>query len=139
MTKLIIDISKYVLLVLIALHALQSYIISKKKNEEAREFLFLRQNVLMFAIHFIAVTVFYLKMDESTLFYFYGAQAMLSRSSAGAFPESLSQGIKASGQQYVYADHHWLYHARPVSLTISPRSSLKFWRLPRCWLLSFRF
>ena len=48
----------------------------KKKNEEAREFLFLRQNVLMFAIHFIAFTVFYLKMDESTLFYFYGAQAI---------------------------------------------------------------
>lgn len=76
MTKLIIDISKYVLLVLIALYALQSYIIFKKKNEEAREFLFLRQNVLMFAIHFIAFTVFYLKMDESTLFYFYGAQAI---------------------------------------------------------------
>ena len=31
MTKLIIDISKYVLLVLIALYALQSYIIFKKK------------------------------------------------------------------------------------------------------------
>ena len=76
MTKLIIDISKYVLLVLIALYALQSYIIFKKKNEDAREFLFLRQNVLMFAIHFIAFTVFYLKMDESTLFYFYGAQAI---------------------------------------------------------------
>lgn len=76
MTKLIIDISKYVLLVLIALYALQSYIIFKKKNEDAREFLFLRQNVLMFAIHFIAFTVFYLKMDESTLFYFYGAQTI---------------------------------------------------------------
>ena len=76
MTKLIIDISKYVLLVLIALYALQSYIIFKKKNEDAREFLFLRQNVLMFTIHFIAFTVFYLKMDESTLFYFYGAQAI---------------------------------------------------------------
>ncbi len=76
MIKLIIDISKYVLLVLIALYALQSYIIFKKKNEDAREFLFLRQNVLMFAIHFIAFTVFYLKMDESTLFYFYGAQVI---------------------------------------------------------------
>lgn len=31
MTKLIIDISKYVLLVLIALYALQSYIIFKKR------------------------------------------------------------------------------------------------------------
>ena len=38
--------------------------------------MFLRQNVLMFAIHFIAFTVFYLKMDESTLFYFYGAQVI---------------------------------------------------------------
>lgn len=76
MTKLIIDISKYVLLVLISLYTLQSYIIFKKKNEDAREFLFLRQNVLMFAIHFVAFTVFYLKMEEPTLFYFYGAQAI---------------------------------------------------------------
>ena len=48
MTKLIIDISKYVLLVLIALYALQSYIIFKKKNEDAREFLFLTAAVLRF-------------------------------------------------------------------------------------------
>ena len=38
MTKLIIDISKYVLLVLIALYALQSYIIFKKKNEDEGNF-----------------------------------------------------------------------------------------------------
>ena len=36
MTKLIIDISKYVLLVLIALYALQSYIIFKKKRMRTR-------------------------------------------------------------------------------------------------------
>lgn len=76
MTKLIIDISKYVLLVLISLYTLQSYIVFKQKNEDAREFLFLRQNVLMFAIHFVAFTVFYLKVEEPTLFYFYGAQAI---------------------------------------------------------------
>lgn len=116
MTKLIIDISKYVLLVLIALYALQSYIIFKKKNEDAREFLFLRQNVLMFAIHFIAFTVFYLKMDESTLFYFYGAQAIYLGAVLVLFLESLPQGFEASGQQHVHADHDRLYHADPYIL-----------------------
>lgn len=76
MTKLIIDISKYVILILTAIYTMQSYVVFKKKSDEAKEFLFLRQNVLMFAIHFVAFTAFYLKMEEPTLFYFYGAQAI---------------------------------------------------------------
>jgi len=76
MTKLIIDIAKYLLLILIFAYTLQSYIVFKQKDQEAREILFLRQNVLMFAIHFVAYTVFYLKVEEPTLFYFYGAQAI---------------------------------------------------------------
>ena len=76
MTKLIIDISKYILLILIAIYTFQSYSVFKKKDEDAKEFLFLRQNALMFAIHFVAFVVFYLRMEEPTLFYFYGAQAI---------------------------------------------------------------
>ena len=32
-----------------------------KKDDEAREYLFLRQNMLMFAMHFVAYTVLYLE------------------------------------------------------------------------------
>ena len=76
MTRLIIEISKYVLIALIVLYTLQCYLAFVKKDEDSREFLFLRQNVVMFCIHFVAFMVFYLKMERPILLYFYGAQVL---------------------------------------------------------------
>lgn len=76
MTRLIIEISKYVLIALIVLYTLQCYLAFVKKDEDSREFLFLRQNVVMFCIHFVAFMVFYLKMERPMLLYFYGAQVL---------------------------------------------------------------
>ena len=75
-TRLIIEVSRYVLLVLILVYTLQSFIIFRKRDEEAREFLFLRQNVVMFCIHFIAFMVLYLKIEENQLLIYYGAQVI---------------------------------------------------------------
>ena len=76
MTRLIIEVSRYVLIGLLLLYTLQSFIAFLRKSEEAREFLFLRQNVLMFCIHFVAFMVLYLKMEEAQLLFFYGAQVI---------------------------------------------------------------
>ena len=59
-----------------ALYTLQCYTVFGKKDEDAREYLFLRQNMLMFAMHFVAFTVLYLQRTELTLLLFYGAQAL---------------------------------------------------------------
>ena len=75
MVKLIVEFSKYVLIFLIVIYTLQSILIFAKRNEEAREFLFLRQNVVMFCIHFVAFMVLYLQMEEAQLLIFYGEQA----------------------------------------------------------------
>ena len=48
MDKLIIEFSKYVLITLMVIYTLQSILIFAKRSEEAREFLFIRQNVVMF-------------------------------------------------------------------------------------------
>ena len=76
MTNLIIQVSKYLIIILMALYTLQCYTVFGKKDEDAREYLFLRQNLLMFAMHFVAFTVLYLQQTELTLLLFYGAQAL---------------------------------------------------------------
>ena len=76
MTRLIIEVSRYVLIGLILIYTLQSFLIFRKKSDDAREFLYLRQNVVMFCIHFVAFMVLYLKMEEPTLLYFYAAQVI---------------------------------------------------------------
>lgn len=74
MVNLIIQFSKYAIILLMAIYTLQSYIVFSKKDEDDKEFLFLRQNLMMFMIHFIAFVVMYLEMEEQELFFFYGAQ-----------------------------------------------------------------
>ncbi len=76
MTNLIIQVSKYLIIVLMALYTFQCYTVFQKKDEEAREYLFLRQNMLMFFMHFVAFTVLYLEMAQTTVLMFYGAQVI---------------------------------------------------------------
>ncbi len=76
MTNLIIQVSKYLIIILMALYTFQSYTVFHKKDDEAREYLFLRQNLLMFVMHFVAFTVLFLEMSETTLLIFYGAQVI---------------------------------------------------------------
>lgn len=74
MTNLIIQVSKYLIIILMALYTFQCFTVFHKKDDEAREYLFLRQNMLMFAMHFVAFTVLYLEKTELTVLMFYGAQ-----------------------------------------------------------------
>lgn len=76
MTNLIIQVSKYLIIVLMALYTFQCYTVFHKRDEEARDYLFLRQNMLMFFMHFVAFTVLYLEMAENTVLIFYGAQVI---------------------------------------------------------------
>lgn len=76
MTNLIIQVSKYLIIILMALYTFQCFTVFQKKDDEAREYLFLRQNMLMFAMHFVAYTVLYLEKPELSLLLFYGAQVI---------------------------------------------------------------
>lgn len=76
MTNLIIQVSKYLIIILMALYTFQCFTVFQKKDDEAREYLFLRQNMLMFAMHFVAYTVLYLEKPELSVLLFYGAQVI---------------------------------------------------------------
>lgn len=74
MYNMIIEFSKYAILLLMAIYTMQSYVVFSKKNEEDKEFLFLRQNLMMFLIHFVAFVMMYMETEEMQLFFLYGAQ-----------------------------------------------------------------
>ncbi len=74
MISLIIQFSKYAIILLMAIYTMQSYIVFAKKDEEDKEFLFLRQNLMMFMIHCISFIVMYLRTADMQLIFFYGAQ-----------------------------------------------------------------
>lgn len=74
MVSLIIQFSRYAIILLMAIYTMQSYIVFGKRDEEDKDFLFLRQNLMMFMIHFIAFVIMYLKTQDRDLFFFYGAQ-----------------------------------------------------------------
>ena len=75
MSNLIIQISRYLIIILMALYTFQCFSVLRQKDEEDRNFIFLRQNVLMFFLHFVCFTVLYLEIDDIRVLYFYGAQA----------------------------------------------------------------
>ena len=76
MMNLIIQISKYLILLLMALYTLQCFTVFRLRDEEAKRYLFLRQNMLMFSMHFVAFMVLYLELTETTILLFYGAQVL---------------------------------------------------------------
>ena len=76
MTNLVIQVSKYLIIILMALYTFQSYTVFHKKDDESREYLFLRQNMLMFFMHFVAFMVIFLEMPEPAILLFYGAQVI---------------------------------------------------------------
>lgn len=76
MSNLIIQVSKYLIIILMALYTFQCFTVFSKKDEDDRNFVFLRQNILMFFMHFVAFTVLYLEIGDVTVLMFYGAQVI---------------------------------------------------------------
>ncbi|MCC8050631.1 MAG: FtsW/RodA/SpoVE family cell cycle protein [Clostridiales bacterium] len=76
MTNLLYQVSKYLIIILMAFYTLQSYTVFRKKDDESRQYLFLRQNMLMFFIHFVGYALIYLQLGEFEVILFYGAQVL---------------------------------------------------------------
>ncbi len=76
MTNLIIQVSKYLIIILMALYTFQCFTVFRKRDGEARDYLFLRQNMLMFALHFVAFMVLYLQRGDLMLLLYYSAQVI---------------------------------------------------------------
>lgn len=77
MTNLIIELSKFAFIILIALYTLLSFSVLKKKNQSEINYGWKMQNLLMFFIHLLAYVVMYLQTEEIKLLIFYLLQLFL--------------------------------------------------------------
>lgn len=74
MIGLVIELSRFAVIFFMGLYTLQSYAVFRKKDDEEKDFIFLRQNLMMFVIHFICFYIMFLKKGNIDILFFYGAQ-----------------------------------------------------------------
>ena len=68
--------AKYLMIIMMVIYTVQSYTVFRRTSVRAKQYVFLRQNVSMFLLHFLAFTVMFLKTMDLQLLIFYGAQAI---------------------------------------------------------------
>ncbi|MEF9917059.1 MAG: FtsW/RodA/SpoVE family cell cycle protein [Lachnospiraceae bacterium] len=77
MVNIIVELSKYLLIILFATYTYSCFSVFGYSDSDDKSKILFRQNKLMFAIHFIAYLVMYLKTKELKLVFFYFAQVVL--------------------------------------------------------------
>ncbi len=71
------EFSKYVITLLITLYTYECFAVFRYDNEEARNGIYIRQNVLMFAFHFCSFLVICFETGDFTYLFFYAFQQIL--------------------------------------------------------------
>ncbi len=77
MTNLIVELSKYALIILIAMYTFLCFSVLKKKQQEEINYGWKLQNLLTFFIHLLAYVVMYLQTEEIQILIFYLFQFFL--------------------------------------------------------------
>lgn len=77
MVNIIVEISKYLIILLMAVYTFSCFSIFTKEYEEDEKSVLIRQNVVMFLMQFLAYLVMYLKTGEQKMLFFYAAQVVL--------------------------------------------------------------
>lgn len=77
MVNVITQISKYLLVILIALYTMKCFTVFRAKYDFDRGSVYTKQNVLMFMIHFIFYMLIYLNTRDISMIIFYVLQVML--------------------------------------------------------------
>lgn len=76
MTNIIVELSKYLIIILMGCYTFSCFSIFTKEYVEDEKRVLIMQNVVMFLMHFLAYMVMYLKMNEPKLLFFYAAQVV---------------------------------------------------------------
>ena len=76
MTNLIVEISRYLIILLIAIYTYYNFRFFSLKAEEDRNFACGRQQICMFMMHFLANLLIYLHAQSEVLLIFYGVQVL---------------------------------------------------------------
>ena len=77
MTNLIVELAKYIFIVLICFYTYQSFNVFRTHDIRKQNKIFLNQNYLMFLMHLMGYLVIYIKTDDLKVWVFYGAQVVL--------------------------------------------------------------
>ena len=77
MVNIIAEISKYMMIVLMAAYTFSCFSIFAQSYEEDEKRVYILQNVLMFLMQFLAYAVMYLKTGEQKLLLFFAVQVVL--------------------------------------------------------------
>ena len=77
MVNVIVELSKYIMIILMAVYTFSCFSVFAQVYEEDKKWILIRQNVLMFLIQFTAYLVMYLQTEEKKLLFFYLAQVIL--------------------------------------------------------------
>jgi cell division protein FtsW (lipid II flippase) len=75
--NIIVELSKYVIIILMSIYTFSCFSIFAQNAEEDKKWILIRQNMLMFLIQFTAYLVMFLQTEEQKLLFFYGAQVLL--------------------------------------------------------------
>lgn len=76
MTNIIVELSKCLIILLMACYTFSCFSIFTKEYVEDEKRVLIMQNIVMFLMHFLAYMVMYLKMNEPKLMFFYAAQVV---------------------------------------------------------------
>lgn len=77
MTNLIVELSKYALILLMALYTCMTFLSFRIKTRKSSDYMLLEMTFIMLLLQFVAYLVLYLKMGErETLLYYFGVQAL---------------------------------------------------------------
>ena len=74
MANMIIEFSKYAIILFMAFYTLECFTVFRYATEDERNGIYIRQNVLMFLIHFVSFVVLCLETKNSMLIIFYALQ-----------------------------------------------------------------
>lgn len=77
MVNIVVELSKYVMILAIAIYVFDCFAIFGYEDEYTKKSILMRQNVLMFLIHFVAFLVMFLQTEEKKMIGFYGMQVLL--------------------------------------------------------------
>lgn len=76
MVNIIVELAKYVIIILMGAYTFSCFSVFVQKKERDEKRVLLRQNILMFGVHFVAYAVLYLKTEERRMLVFYLAQVV---------------------------------------------------------------
>lgn len=76
MVNLLVETSKYILIVLVALYSMDCFTVFTRRTEKKQQKIFRRQNRTMYAMHFVACLVIAVKTENMAVIVFYAAQVL---------------------------------------------------------------